>query len=286
MKEILPVIVLYRTKLTESNAFLSISANKNLKRFISQLFVYDNSPESPAEPDLGKNADLEVIYVSDTSNPGVSAAYNAAVRRATAGGFKRVLLFDQDTYVPDDFFETLFDAIRNAGSQVLFAPTLLNDSLIFSPCRFRLNRGFPLEKKLAPGVFSLQEYVPVNSGLCVTVEAYNRAGGYDERIPLDFSDFDFVERLKRAGLQEFVVTSSDCRHSLANVDDQALGSLLNRFRYFCLGAYYYERSFPGWLDRAKVKLILFLRFVRLTIKCKTMKFLPVYLSGPAAMAKG
>jgi len=186
--------------------------------------VYDNSPASfPVD-----KADLPhgAVYVRDTGNGGLSKAYNHAAAFARQRGYKRLLLLDQDTEFAPDAPAAYAAADRRAA---LWAPLL--ETVKGAPFSPGSVRGLRIKAvSLHPGVHSLRDYFPVNSGMCVDLEAFEAAGGYDEAVRLDFADYQFLRRLRRH-TSTFVLLPTVARQDFS-ADEKDAAALLARFRLY------------------------------------------------------
>lgn len=217
--KVLFVIVLYKKALEETEAF------RSLKPFVAahgnpiSLFIYDNSP-------IRKNFTTEVaFYVHDPSNPGVSRAYNVAFSYAKQHGFRFLLLMDQDTSFSEKVLQTYSSSVAKFPDIKVFAPVVRDNKSIFSPFRLRHGKGVPVH--LTPGTHSFQTTCIVNSGMLISVDAFEKVGGFDESFPLDFSDIDFCERLANYNYHFCLIDASlDHCHSSsdnANAHSRFLG---------------------------------------------------------------
>lgn len=223
---IFPIIVIYNTDLKDSRTYKSLLG----KRPDMPLLVYDNSPE----PLNAKYAGGRILYHNDRSNGGVSAAYNYGCRLAEdQGSFDGLLLLDDDTLFDEDYIDKLTEAMSRNIDVDVFAPTVLyGKNQPFSPVKFSFlkSRGV----RLKSGRHSLSQYLPINSGTCVRIEAFKRAGGYNERIRLDFADFDFFSRIKRFN-NTFCVVDSIAHQRFSN-DETDVDKLIERFECYLDGA--------------------------------------------------
>ena len=67
----------------------------------------------------------------------------------------------------------------------------------------------------------IKEYDIINSGMLIKVADFIKAGGYKEDVSLDFSDFQFIERLKRV-TKNFIVLNIECIQDFSNnAEDKA-----------------------------------------------------------------
>lgn len=217
IQSIFPVIVLYGCRLRDSKAYRSFIAKYPFRQFM----VYDNSPASIAE-----DSDVQLsnaVLVRDIHNGGVSKAYNVASTYAAQHNFQYLLLLDQDTEFPE---MALSVYLQHLHSQLLCAPMLTTmDGYPFSPSS---KRGFRTRAvKLPSGKYSLNTYMPVNSGMLIPLSLFQKCGGYDESVKLDFSDYVFLSHLKEFS-SEFVLLPLVAFQDFSN-HEKAVSKLQSRF---------------------------------------------------------
>lgn len=264
------IIVVYKTDLRDSESFQSIWKMCGQDKLID-LFVYDNSPKSK-QP--GQYHGLEITYFHDPENSGVSKAYNTGAEHALRLNKKWVLLLDQDTTLPCTILEDYERAILQNPEIQLFVPVLhLKNGKIFSPCTYRFKRGFYLDR-IVPGVHSFDRLSPVNSGIMVNLNAFQEAGGYNEKVKLDFSDFQFTERFSKV-YPIFYLLDVKCQQDFSD-DDVSFSSQLTRFRFFCEGAR--EMGREGIWDWFQYNMVVLLRALKLALRYKKWNFIAIYIN--------
>ena len=163
---ILPVVVLYNVDFRRTNAYRTL-----LCAYKGRILLYENSPEPMNRAYMSQT----VLYRHDATNGGVSAAYNyAAMMAKRMGQVDALLLLDEDTSFERDYIQTLQQAMTDRPAVSLFVPQVVyRVNRPFSPIvrsALRWHRG----AKLAPGVYSLNRYLPVNSGACIRLAAFER----------------------------------------------------------------------------------------------------------------
>ena len=270
LDETLAVVVLYKTPLSESITFVSLS--QSLKKYNSTIdwFVYDNSPIS--------NQDFKTSQVSkikirlDTSNPGVSKAYNEGFKIAKSLGKKWLLLLDQDTQFPSNTVEEYHEAMITYPQESCFVPHLIDKVGIISPFKFRLGNGIRISSVM-DGVHFFDRMQFVNSGLMISVNAFSQAGGYDEDFPLDFSDYAFIERI-RATHPSFVLVPLIAHHGHSSQVDISLDIELKRFNIFVTASKIFRKKYHP--RDTFVVLRPLLRALKLSIRHKTLVFIKQY----------
>ncbi len=271
-RDIYVIVVLYKVRLTEAVSYKTLIEPNG----ISEFFVYDNSPAGFGTPD--ECLPPGVRYVRDTSNPGLSHAYNAGAAYARELGYRRVLLLDQDTHFEASVWE---EYIRNADYPGIVAPRIsTTGGMPFSPTYvggLRL-RGVALPK----GEYPLRRYGVVNSGCCVPLSLYEEAHGYAEDVPLDFSDFQFQVRAGRC-FPRFLLMESRAVQDFSN-DCRDAEKLLSRFKLYLRGASHFRPD--GAAAKLRHILHVALHSATLSVRTRSMVFLSLYLKSFRASRKG
>ncbi len=271
VSDTLGVLVLFATGFDESESYLSLRQNLRASGASMDLLVFDNSPKSQAVPPVSPLNPFKIFYEHHPDNPGLSKAYNTGYARAKRLNKNWLLLLDQDTVFPESTLEKYFEAVSVNPSEVLFVPILTDGRKIYSPCRYRHKKASHM-KQLEPGVQLLRGKSVLNSGILIQVYAFDLVGKYNERLRLDFSDFDFIDRL-RTSYQNFVVVNLYCIHQFFDAQSD-LPKALGRFKIYAEGTTAFA---DGWASQAGLRLQLFQRMLVLTIRYKTLQFIKVLL---------
>lgn len=257
---ILPIIVLYNVDFHETNVYRTLLSHVlGLK-----ILLYENSQKP-----LNQQYESEsVCYYHNPQNGGVSAAYNYGASRARRmGDFDAILLLDEDTQFESDFIMKLQAALTAHPETNLFVPQIfyLGD-LPFSPIHreFRLKRGAILQE----GIYRLDKYLPVNSGACIRLSAFEKVGGYNPDIRLDFADFDFFSRMA-VFFNSLYCVSSTAYQSFSNEEKQ-VDKLYGRYQLYIEGARVARRN-P--LIRTMVFVEVLRHTLALTVRTRRIKFI-------------
>lgn len=222
--KILPVVVIYQCQINESTSYNSFLVDSPFE----EIFVYDNSPVSFdfVQSNLPKNA----IYVRDVNNGGLSKAYNSAAHYALQNNYTHILLLDQDTLFPKDVLLVYEAFLRD---EVLCAPLMLTKHNVpFSPTKKQWCGTTGV--KLTEGVYSLHQFLPVNSGMCIPVDHFFKCGGYNEQVRLDFADFEFLSRYRNY-FPQFRLLPIQCYQDFSN-DEVSIEKLRSRFMLYLKSA--------------------------------------------------
>lgn len=246
-KKILIVVVLYKTDLNDSTTFKSLQQSriKEDQAIDFRFFIWDNAPRPSNLPDFTSHHIVE--YLSTDENSGISKAYNTAAKYAKEHDYDWLLLADQDTFFPEHILNTYCEAIRDFPDVKLFLPKVKissNDNMYMSPVK--KNHYFTkLSPRVPVGIINPIDYGIINSGIMVHTQAFLNVGGYDEKVWLDFSDFQFIERFSKPYDKACVIDEACIQSFSYEVSDTA--QKITRFKIFCKSVKHFKPT--KWFDR-------------------------------------
>lgn len=178
-----------------------------------------------------------------------------------------MLLLDQDTKVGELMFVRMDEAIRQHSACLAFVPRMVDKNGLLSPFLFSSGRGRRI--RIANEKLSLMTHRFINSGLLIKRSAFEEAEGYDERIPLDFSDISFGSRLSKV-TDHFTVLNMSLQHAFSDNEKVAVEDAISRFQHFCTGTILTGKS-SGIAFKSYFNVLL--RAVRLCIRYRDYRFL-------------
>lgn len=261
---ILFVLVLYNCKLEDSKSYQTLlKGDKNLS-----IFVYDNSPQSQ------RITLPNVIYVNNPSNPGLGIAYNTAAKYAKQNEFEWILILDQDTTFENDALSKYIEAIIKYPSISLFAPIhKISNGKYISPTKYFHRTSKPADS-VPKGIVPLLPYAPINSGMLIRIDTFWQAGGYEDSVWLDFSDIQFIEKIKKI-IDYFYVIDTTCIQDFSVLNSD-IESQKHRFSIFCQCAKACKRK--SIKDHIDYLYVTAKRCISLVIKNKNLSFISIYLN--------
>lgn len=256
--KLLPIIVIYEKDWSKCNIFKSLFSKLEI-----EILIYDNSC-------IASNRTYEnhlTHYFHDPSNPGVSKAYNKCAEWAQQHGFSHIVLFDDDTILPSTYIDNLYGVLREKPEIRLIAPLLKykEGRKIFSPTRNPLTKA--ANALGCPGINSLHDFLPVNSGSCINLESFFSVSGYNENIPLDFADYDFFIRLNK-NVDSFYLLDCIGEQSFSNCETDSK-KLLRRYKYYLKGAF-------NFCNHSAIKLQVLKHTLSLFQRTHDIEFLKLY----------
>ena len=276
MSDILPIIVVYDMLFWQSITYKSLVKSVGSNNI--DIFIYDNTPynnklknDNAFLHEIPRNINLK--YVHDPSNSGVSKAYNVGASYAIKRSKKFLLLLDQDTQLPKDFMEKIVNKINLYKKGVFFFPLVYqkDQNILISPCRLFLFRGRTLKRTAIGNMKSLRNISFINTGLCIRLDFFCKIGGFNEKIKLDFSDHEFIFRLAKYVETAYLI-DSEIFHSLSCMEPCSIKTKFLRFKYYIDGGRIYSKSVGNSL---LFEIFLLARGLYFVYKYKKVSFLTI-----------
>lgn len=260
---IFAIIVLYQER------WADIPAQPFLERAVSEglcsLMIHDNSAAAQTEPFFENK---RVTYIHDGANPGLATAYNRALQ--VAEGYDWLLLLDQDTVVPIEYFEKLI-RVASDSHAVALVPQIVSAGRQISPVaanKYIDRRAVSLE----PGVYQ-ERVMAINSGSCINRGFLTSIQGFNEEFPLDFLDHWLFWKIFQLG-QTVEVMAIKLEHELSVLDYSTLD--LARYQGILKSEMFFYRKY----DRKNLTAHrgqLFLRTLKQFLRVKDRRFWKVTL---------
>jgi GT2 family glycosyltransferase len=215
------VVVLYKQKIAESKSIKSLFDRVQAMDFDMDidLLIYDNSP-LPQNCERSIANLTSVIYIHDSTNGGLVPAYNQGCVLAKDNGADWLLLLDQDTILTARYFETLLGAIREHGVDpriAAYAPHIIVRGRCVAPSWFFM--GVHRHIRVSWHGIATKPVISINSATVVRVSFVDAIGGFDQRFPLNFTDYWLYREIYRNGKMVVVLDCGlDHELSAANRD--------------------------------------------------------------------
>ncbi|MFD0939084.1 glycosyltransferase family protein [Pedobacter boryungensis] len=260
-------LVLFKTNLYETSAYITL--NKSAKEIAADAnfdcYVFDNSPE-PNFNDISRLTLDKIKYKYDSSNPGLSKPSNEAAQMGKNAHKKWILFTNPDTSYPLNYFEELFHSVSSNNNIELFVPILKSNEVIVSPAKYTFFIGSSPDS-VNPGINNLEKKLILYSGMFITLTAFFKSGGFNDKIKLDFMDCYFSENYKRK-YPTFYLLNVNCEHDLSSFEKN-VQKVLNRFKYYCEGAKYFASTKINYFS---LFVICLLRSFKLATKFQNLSF--------------
>jgi len=206
LEDIFVVVVLYKTKLEDAKTINSLNA---AIAGDCNLFVFDNSPDRQYKSDYFVFNNFNIQYCHDGTNPGLSEAYNLALKKGVELNKKWLLLLDQDTTFTKEYIEEIISLDLNKFPPAVVAvmPNVVSmpDGRIIAPVKMFLGgicRPVTIENFVVTS-----RITGINSGTLLNVFYMNAIGGFSEKYALDMLDHWYFRKFFNDGKSVYVLKS-------------------------------------------------------------------------------
>ncbi len=228
-----------------------LEAVRRAARLVARLFVVDNSRPSVRLDGMPGN----VRRIRNGTNLGVARALNQGMLAARDQGFAYALLLDQDSVIE-----------RHSVERLLTAHAALDDAFIVCP-RVLYEPDAAQPPRKARGAVT-RVNVAISSGSLVDLSRLDEVGLHDEKLFVDYVDFEYCLRAATRGCFTYRVEDAVMHHWLG--DQRAarfLGIRCHPTRHSPERRYYktrnmlyvwrkYFRTHPRWVMRSARKLVV------------------------------
>lgn len=175
------VIVLYQCSLDKSVTFLTLKEQLKSISVDFELIIFNNDINQKTENE-------EYLVVNSEENQKIAGAYNFALERAIKKGMKWILLLDQDTVIPDNYFKELDKLFSGnyCSDLVAIVPILELNGRVLSPKRISSKMRF--EHDINKTGYTKERLNAFNSLSLFDVQFIKSVGGFNKNYPLDMHD--------------------------------------------------------------------------------------------------
>lgn len=165
---------------------------------VETVFIYDNASENIRQLTNLLNTKFPKAVLSKSSvNGGMAVALNSLAHTALNRGFSHILLLDQDSVAEEKLVEKLMGSVSpDVG---IVSPRIID----------RNEREYDTRET---GVVRVSR--AITSGAILNLRAFEVVGGYDERLFVDWVDFEFSDNLRTHGYGIVRVNDAVLLHEL------------------------------------------------------------------------
>jgi GT2 family glycosyltransferase len=257
------VLVIYNCNIEKSDTLNSLIRNyqRNPEIFRNfELIIYDNSQ---LEQLIGmKTIPFRFQYIHDKDNKGLAVAYNYALSIAIKNSYNWFLLLDQDSSLPEDFIDVLFNnfaTIDEDSNVAAVVAKMRYKKEIFSPTKIYYGgivRPIDIQQR---GICAFKNVFAIGSGCVIKSSFLQKIGGFNENFPIDCLDRWLFLTINKMEGTVFVTDSIiDHEVSVMNFD-----KLMNEQRYYSILKYenFFMKSYKSKVEN----YIFYLRLIKRAI---------------------
>lgn len=195
---------------------------ENLRRLSSAsgldlLVLVQNSSEELPTLDIPKS-----VLIKNANIGGIAGAFNRGAHIAFEKGADTVVLLDQDSEVPKNFFPQMLHFMKQKNAEMA-APDFIDVNSNTRGTYFKF--GFWKLKKQPPNG-DIESNVAISSGTFISKYAFEITGDFREDLIIDHVDTDFNFRAYQKGLNIYINRDVILEHSIGSRSKHRLFGLL------------------------------------------------------------
>jgi len=205
---------------------------RKLSEQIADIIIVDNGSGSVSAKTVDMAGSLPgVRLIRNGSNLGIATALNIGIRCALKSGCQWIATFDQDSAIPEHYFEELFDAYN--------ACPMPEKIGMIVPGQYSA-QGTSATKPAHSGKpqFSFV-MATMSSGSLIKSSVFTKMGFYDDALFIDYVDVDFCLRLQKHAFRILSATQVALIHELGTKQTRLFPGFQLSFRIHTAWRYYY-----------------------------------------------
>lgn len=209
------IVVLYKTKLSDSNTIKSLKAN-NIHLFADNIIsIWDNSPEK-----INKKEDCKIFFGSNNvefnhtpENLSLAVIYNKIIN--SHFDFDIVQIFDQDSEIRKENYNSYLEKVVSENLDLnVFLPKIFSNGNLYSPGKFWIFKGWHY-KKINDGFNKDSFYTAITSGVVIRINSLKKFNVYfNEELSLYGIDTCFFTDFRKKD-NSFYLMDFELEHDLS-----------------------------------------------------------------------
>lgn len=199
---------------------------------VNDIIIVDNGSSNIIEIEKIISKYLHIILIKLNYNAGIATALNKIMYEAKELNYSWCLTLDQDSIVPENIISNFYKYLnQNVG---IISPLIdyhNNESLKLSDSCNEVDRC-------------------ITSASLTNINAWETIGGFDDKMFIDYVDFDFCKRLKESNYIILRCNSVILNHSLGNVEKKYFfGREIPIYNHSYMRTYYFSRNFVYYIRK-------------------------------------
>lgn len=183
---------------------------------VKKLIIVDNASRNVDELKAKFRDDNRIILIENKENKGIATALNQIMETSIQQGFQWTLTLDDDSVVPSDMIEQYQKYISK--EQVAMIVPVIQD---------RTMEGF-YENRIKEEEYEYIE-TAITSGTLMNNAVWREVNGFEDKLFIDYVDFDYCMRVKIAGYRVLRVNGVKLLHEIGNATEIKLFTILGNF---------------------------------------------------------
>lgn len=214
------IIVTYNPDITILNESINIVTQQ-----VSCIRIVDNGSKNITEIEELVTRYINVEIINLKQNYGIATAQNKGFQAFQDDEYDWVLTLDQDTILPEDYVNRLISSVKEKDAGIITGA--------YIDLKWEKTKIKDIRISRSPRIQKIHE--EISSGNLVFVNAWNKVNGFDDKLFIDYVDFDFDYKLIRAGYGIYRVNDVEFSHEIGSPIRKGLATkilFLNKHELF------------------------------------------------------
>lgn len=243
---------------------------ENIEAICNQLevvVIVDNGSTNQSEIKELLKQYQNIHYMNNLENVGIAKALNQIMEYAEKDEVDWVLTLDQDSVVPPNLMKE-YSAVLEVSNLALVTPNIID-------------RNFSSKEETQCGIEEVERCI-TSAGL-TNVSVWRTVGGFEEKLFIDYVDFEYCAKVKRNGYKIIKLNDVKLLHEIGNAKvKHILGKNFIVYNHNPVRKYYYFRNviycmkkYPDFFEYKQEKRNLRVMFLKSVIfeKSRGKKFI-------------
>lgn len=225
----LTILVCLYNKSVDSSETIQSLLKGDCKREITNVIIWDNSIKKLPDVSLDflSKKFLKFVYRHTPVNVVLSTIYNSVISSLKSED-SFLMLCDDDSKIPDKFFETLNQQINLYPNIDLFIPKIFSGIKLVSPAKDYLIIT-KLLNNIPSGIYSSKNLTAINSGMVLSNRLFINGFRYDSKLKFYGTDNYFMYNYRKKN-KNLVILDVYFQHSLSFSSSDDVDNKLRIFK--------------------------------------------------------
>ncbi len=213
-----------------------------LARQCGQILIVDNHSDNIDQIEQFLDGYRQVELIKNDCNLGIACALNQIVRHFSAAGCQWVLLMDQDSVIADNLMAVYSEAVNQDRAAIL-TPKVVD-------------RSDELTEKSTVGEKYKSVRRAITSGSYLNIPVCEQLGYFDEVMFIDYVDFEYCIRVRKAGFNIILCNETQILHRLGAIEwVRFFGRKFMMTNHSANRSYYFARNIIYCLNKHRDYLV-------------------------------
>lgn len=237
-------IVLYNPDIKRLNSNINAIASQ-----VDEIILFDNGSNNIEQvSNYLKHKIINYKLLKSNTNLGIAGALNKVCKFAIEQGYNWILTLDQDTVVYKDLIVKYmkYISLPNIGQL---------------SCVYKDRNSAKLKDKISADVAEVKECI--TSGALLNLKALEDVGGFDEKMFIDYVDFDLCYSLREKEYKTYRINYIGMLHEIGNITTvKFFNKKIEIFNQSTFRHYYRCRNFFLFVKRYKLCTLSYALYIQ------------------------